>query len=240
MKILIVGDSHTGALKRGLDELVAQNKMAPDVSMEIIPLAVGARLAYPFWDPKDGFASIHDDGHGRRVTRVPPDDGTPLAAIGLSMALWQGRVMRLMADGNLSLPGQPSGRPISHAVFRQIVLADHQYILGLLAFLRGLDLPVVAIEPPAVFRDNRAVGRIGAERVLGAYRALRTIIRAELAAIAVPIVSLPADSLDDDGFMRSEFKHEDPLDPHHANPAFGKLMIARVEAWARNAQNTPV
>ncbi|WP_323036653.1 hypothetical protein [Pararhodobacter sp.] len=232
MKLLLIGDSHIGALKRGHDHLVAQNETDPAVSLTILPLANGANLSQPFWEPAEGYARIIDEEVRDRMDRVPPE-GLSFDAIGFSMALWHGRVMRRMVGGNHCLPGMRSGRPISRAVFRKMVEADHAHILGLLDHFHAQGQPVFSIAPPAVFRDSQAIGRIGAERVLGIFQAFQEIMRAELAKRVAPVIDFPPECLDDEGYMRALYKHPDPMDPHHANEAFGVLMIRRIEAWAR-------
>jgi hypothetical protein len=233
MKLLILGDSHTAALKRGVDQLEANGALDPSLSLSVYPLGTGARLSKPFWQPAAGYAAITDNKYSKKLDRVPPK-GETCDAVGLSMPLWYARVMRAMLEQGLCLPGTGQGQVISNAVFRQMVLADQEHILGFIDHLLSVGLPVFAIETPGVFRDNRFIGRMGAQAVLAVHQTYTTIMRCELAKRGVAIVDVPPESRDDEGFTRVEHRHEDPTDAHHGNIGFGVMMIYGIEVWARD------
>ncbi len=224
MQVLIVGDSHTGALERGRALLEQQDALPRGVTFRIVPLGTGARMDRPFWQDRGDHAVVVDKHYRQRLARIPPDDPRP-DAIGLSMPLWPGRVMRsLLTEGTLPYGIAAQGRVISRALLRRIVEADMVHTMGLARFLQGQGLPVFVVEPPGVFRDYRFAAP-GLGPVVALQTAVHAIQRAEVAAAGLPVVAVPADAFDGDGVMRESHRHEDPTDLSHANAAFGAMML---------------
>lgn len=232
MRILVVGDSHAGPLKRGWERLRAQGGLQAGVSITVQPVGAAHKLVLPFWQPAGDHARITNPRFRRRLSRIPPPGPRP-DAIGLSMPFWSGRVVRQMGRQDLSLHGVGGpGRLVSNAVFRQMVLADQKEIMALADYLLSLDLRLFVVAPPGYFRDFSDLPRLGPLRLLGLNAAYRAVMRAELAQRAVPVVDVPEACFDRQGFMLSAFRNEDPADTHHGNADFGALMIGQIERWA--------
>ncbi|GAB4266201.1 MAG: hypothetical protein Kow0013_15110 [Pararhodobacter sp.] len=227
-KLLIVGDSHTGALERGRARLAEAGALPAGIDWIVVPLGTGAGMNQPFWTPHRGRARLTQRGYRQRMPLIPPEDEV-VDAIGLSMPLWYGRVLRgLIRSGVAPVGSGVAGRPLSRALFAHVVRSDMAFILDLVAFLRDGGLPVFAIEPPGIFRDNRFLLSHGAGDLLALQSAIQAVQRKALAELGVPCVDLPPEATDETGLMRSAFRHEDPTDRHHANAAFGALMIRRI------------
>ncbi|MFN4098925.1 MAG: hypothetical protein ACK4GT_04035 [Pararhodobacter sp.] len=228
MHVLIVGDSHTGALERGRALLEEQGDLPPGIEWCILPLGTGARANTAFWTLHEDHAVLVDKHYARRLSRLPPQDPRP-DVIGLSMPLWSGRVVRGLLERGFVPHGLPGGgRVISRALLRRIVRADMRYTLELALFLRESGIPLLVIEPPRAFHALRFVRQNGAEAVLALQEAVRALQRAEVERAGLPVVWMPDDALGADGFMRPEHAHEDPSDTHHTNAAFGAMMLRRV------------
>ncbi len=223
MRVLIIGDSHTGALKRGL----ALGPWPEGIAIEVAPLGLGAQMNQPFWEDRGDHAVLLDPQYAALVPRLPPVDPRP-DAIGLSLPLWSGRLIRVLVESWLVPYGaEGPGRRLSGALLRRLVQQDMAQIMALTRFLQGQGLPLFVIEAPRAFRVHRSVVLRGADFVLTMQRQIRAIQAAEIAALGLPIVYLPDSALDPDGFMSDRYAHEDPADTHHANAAFGALMIER-------------
>lgn len=235
MKILIIGDSHTGALNRGLVALKNSDQLPRDVHIVIRPLGGGHLLPTTFFRDAGDHAEILADEYRKAFRQLPPK-GSSYDAIGLSMPLWPMRVIHGMVWGKHALAERINQRrPISNAVFRELVLADQKYVLALADLLQRLGLKVFAVSPPGLFRDHNTLKFIPPAHGLTMFETYRTIMRDALHKHGVDIVDIPAPCLDDEGFMRPEYRHELPQDEHHANAEFGSLMIQSVADWARSA-----
>lgn len=234
MKILITGDSHTGALKRGLLRIERQGLLDPEDEITVVPMGNGKFLATPFFRDAGDHAEITEPDFQRNFRQFPPS-GSQADVFGLSMPLWPMRVVRMMVNDKWDLDGRSDGcKPLSRAVFRQMVLADQQYVLALIRLLQRSGRRVLAISPPLLFADNINFEKMPAGYVLNLVDGYRSIMKDELAGLSVPVIDIPKCCIDDTGLMRREYAHEDPEDRTHANGTFGQLMIQSIQRWAAN------
>jgi len=230
MRLLITGDSHTGALYRGLKEMRASGSVSAEIVVR--PLGGGHLLPTPFFRDAGDHAAVVDPNYRQAFERLPPE-GAGYDAIGLSMPLWPMRLLHQMNWGKWSLSEEIEGRrPVSHAVFREMVMADQKYVLLLAELLQRCGLEVFAVSAPTLFRDHNSLKRLPPAHGLKIFQTYRAIICAELDARKVDIIDIPPQCLDDEGFMKQDYRHEDPKDEHHGNAAFGRLMMQAVEDWA--------
>lgn len=239
MQVLIVGDSHTGALKRGHD-LMVQDGTAPDgITWRIQPLGPGKRMNTPFWKKAGDHAVITDLQYGKMMPKLPPDDPRP-DAIGLSMPMWNGRIMRMILQSGYVVHGLPGqGHVMSRALLRHMVLSDMKYIMALGAYLGELGYAVFAIEPPTLFRHWSYVRPFGAETCLALQGEVRAIQRACVDEAGMPVIELPEGCILEDGFMDPQHRSEDPTDTHHVNAEFGALMLKRAVPYLRRIATAP-
>lgn len=234
MRILITGDSHTGALNRGLVALrAAPDRVQPALpNIRIRPLGGGHLLPTPFFEDAGDYARIVNPEYQRMFAQLPPksDPNAPATqAIGLSMPLWPMRVVHKMVWGRCTLAERIGSRtPVSRAAFRHAVLADQKYVLALAALLQRQGLLVFAVSPPGLFADHATLRHLAPAHVLHIFNSYRAIMIDQLKQHNIPIVDIPLHCLGADGFMRPEFRHEDPKDQHHANAAFGRLILESV------------
>ena len=228
MKILVVGDSHTGALNKGLVALVAAGRADLKSQVIVRPLGGGHLLPTPFFEDGGDHAIITEPLYAKNLARIPPDKGFA-GVIGLCMPLWPMRVQNQIVWSDFCLmPTQPGRHPVSEAVFRQIVLADQAYVLKLIDLLQRQGTRLIAVSPPGLFRDHGTVRKMPGPAALHMFQAYRTIMVDQLVARAVPIVDIPRQCLDAEGYMESAYRSEDSGDHHHANAAFGALMIDQI------------
>ena len=236
MKILIIGDSHTAALQRGLKALRNRNALRDDVEILVKPLGGGHLLPTPFWRDAGDHAEITEPTYRTQFARLPPE--TPAVdVLALALPLWPMRVLHQMVGAKLVLADRSEGHAtVSMAVFRQLVLADQQYVLGLIDLLIRIQMPCVALSPPVLFADHKVLNRYPTAQALRVFDVYREIMLSELAARVVPVINLPPDARQPDGFMRPDYRHDDVDDQHHANAEFGALMISQLQDWALRAK----
>ena len=101
--------------------------------------------------------------------------------------------------------------------------------------LQARGLPVFAFEPPRIFRDYRLLVHMPGGEALALQRHIRALQAAELAAIGVPVVPLPPDATDAEGFMRAALRSEDPTDSSHASGAFGAARLQQIATFLAEA-----
>ncbi|KAA8610340.1 hypothetical protein AL036_00185 [Salipiger aestuarii] len=230
MKILITGDSHTGALSQGLAQV--RDGLPGGIDIVVKPLGGGHILPTPFFRDAGTYAQIVDPDYRRNFHRLPPH-AINADMIALSAPLWPMRVMHQMVWPRHSIDAAiPGGQPISRAVFRRLVMEDQGQVLALCALLQRVGMPVLAVSPPVMFRDHATLRQMAPEHVRAMFDGYRAIMLEELAARHIPVLDVPPDCVDADGFMRPEYRHENPEDEHHANAAFGALMIRQLAALA--------
>ncbi|MBU2962615.1 hypothetical protein KO516_17645 [Citreicella sp. C3M06] len=231
MKILVTGDSHTGALAQGLALL--RPNLPTGIDILVKPLGGGHILPTPFFRDAGSHAVITDPDYRRNFHRLPPQ-AFQADVIALSAPLWPMRVMHKMVWSRQSIDmAVPGGQPVSRALFRRVVLEDQRYVLALCELLKRIGMPVVALSPPVMFRDHATLRHVDPVLVRRMFDLYRQIMLAELVERGVAVVDVPPHCLDSEGYMRPEFRHETPEDEHHANAAFGALMI---EALAQSLQ----
>ncbi|MFC4213880.1 hypothetical protein ACFP4H_12125 [Pseudophaeobacter arcticus] len=232
MKILVTGDSHIGALNRGLQQLLAARKTDRSVDISILPLGGGHLLPTPFFRDAGDHAEMVAPDYQRHMSRLPPAS-PKFDAVVLSMPLWPMRVQHQITWGKFALAEHLEGRKtISHLVFKTLVLQDQKYVLELIDLLGRIGIPVAAVSPPRMFRDHSTLKFLPATQARTCFDTYLEIMKAELKARSVPVIDLPRDCCDAEGFMLQKFRHEDPEDEHHANAEFGALMVSAVERWA--------
>ena len=231
MKVLVTGDSHTAALVRGLAALKSAGELDPAVELTVRRLGSGQLLVTPFWRAETDRAELVEPTYRRHMTRLPPEDH--LDAIGLCMPMWPMRVVRrIVSGGNCLVEPEPDRQAISQALFRNVVLRDQRYVLGLFEHLKAIGISTFAVSAPGMFRDHFNPQVMKPAAALGLFQAYRKLMAAELDVRKIPLVDVPSECLDDDGFMRAEFRHPAPGDAHHANTAFGEMMVLALQRFA--------
>ena len=232
MRILITGDSHCGALYRGLVQLQNNKKTSPSVEIVVRPIGGGHLLPTPFFRDAGDHADMTAPLYRRNLSRLPPV-APDFDAVVLSMPLWPMRLLHQMTWGGFSLGEYLANRKtVSHQTFRLMVLEDQKYILKLIELLSRNGIRLAAVSPPRLFRDHPTLKHLPARQAQACFNAYLDTIKAELSARNVAVIELPDRVSDEEGFMLQKYRHEDPEDGHHANADFGALMIAEIDRWA--------
>ena len=228
MAVVIVGDSHAGTLRRGQDDLIEAGHAGMVAQILIRPLGRAEVRNQPFFADRGDHLEITLPEYRENVERLPMP-GAERARIGLSMPLWPTRLVWPLVKARHGFsPVPPDWTPITRSLFRRLVIEDQRQVLALVDRLKALGTDPFVVSGPGLFRHHpiTSVGRPGLTLELD--REFRRLVTAELAARGVAVVDIPPQCLDDDGYMRAEFRHRRPHDLIHASREYGQLMLKRI------------
>lgn len=229
--ILLTGDSHTAALRKGQIAIEAEGRWPEQVRLSIRPLGGGHLTCEPFFIDRGDHAEITAAAYRRQMQRLPMDDDPPATIYGLSAPLHSVRLWRHPAWQSFApatMAGTVSGSPVSSGMMQRLVLEDQRHVLDLLALLKRLGKRVFVVEAPYPFQHHPAMRKTSIDLVRFVDGLYRNLIRRELARLAVPIVAVP-DRCVEDGFMLDLYAQ--PGDHHHGNQRYGETMMDEILAF---------
>jgi hypothetical protein len=118
-----------------------------------------------------------------------------------------------------------NGIPVSCGMLRSTILLWFRHQLGLIDVVMRRGGMVVAVESPRPFRHHPAFQQSRPEVIAAVDRFCQEVMLAELAKRSIPLVRIPRECLDEEGFMDTRWRSERGADPHHGNEEFGALML---------------
>lgn len=235
-RLLITGDSHTAALKRGLKALEAQGRLPEGFDVQVVGLGGGQHMIAPFFEVDRGVARMTHPTFVKRVPELPvPTPAGQAVVYGWCGLFHFAKAWRDKSWVNFrpsTVPGETT--PVSMGLISETVMEWFKQQLDLLHVVRKSGARVLVIETPRPFRHHWALKRIPAEIVLAVDQYCQQIMSAELLARGIELVRMPAGCTDDMGFMNPEWRHEEETDEHHGNEQFGALMIEQTCQYLRN------
>ncbi len=229
--ILLTGDSHTAALRKGQIAIEAEGRWPEQVRLSIRPLGGGHLTCEPFFVDRGDHAEITAAAYRRQLQRLPMDDDPAATIYGLSAPLHSVRLWRHPAWQSFApaaMAGGVSGTPVSSGMLQRLVLEDQRNVLDLLALLKRLGKRVFVVEAPYPFDHHPALRKTSRDLVRFVDRVYRDLIRRELTRLAIPIVAVPVRCVED-GFMLDVYAQ--PGDHHHGNQRYGETMMDEVLAF---------
>lgn len=224
--LFVFGDSHVGAIKKGLENLLESGGVPHDWAIRVLPLVRGGLLPTQFFRTEEG--AIRFDA--RFLERIPLDNEPVI--YGFSGNAHTTRVVRDI-DWSTHAPAAVASKeaPISAAMLHEIFWHDQRYMLQLLEAMKKLGMQVFVIEAPHLFRHNAVFGRARRQVLLHVDREYRSFFKAELDKRDVPLVAVPQACLDEEGFTLDIYRSPKPRDNHHANALFGEVMLGEILAY---------
>lgn len=243
MKLRVVGNSHVGALKRGLDRALTQQPTRFE-SVEVFPI-VRAKLELEPFSRQVGNAVELTDPQSRShlSTRAGVDkisDGAWGVCMGLHNVVllrdpfWDRHAPAWIANEDEI--------PVSDSLCQAIVLAGQEHVRAFVLQLQDAGIPAFLIASPPLRRDHPSVAERRAAVPLEVDRLARESLIAFAAQHGIPFVEHPTSSVAEDGFLREEYRSRivranGSQDRAHANADYGALMMRRVidlaqECWA--------
>ena len=229
--LLLIGDSHCGAITRGAallgsDELIGG------------PIGAASIFFHPFFEVReDRFTWLHERlafiyTRWQRLTGV--DD----------LLVQRNRLVVSLGLGTAPFYGHPMWRRAStHDVERQHLSAQlvrdmardaQRYVLSFYEELAARGLLFAAIDGPPPQRRHSAVTRMGEAMALELDHAFRAPVHDALDALGVPVIRASGVH-DEDGLLRPEFWS---TDPNHGNDEYGARVVAGLLAQ-RNGPSAP-
>ncbi|QKZ06090.1 MULTISPECIES: hypothetical protein [Pseudomonas] len=238
MNLYIVGDSHTLALSRGLEQL----KEAGQVDERIA--RVDAKFLYPGYRVGTEFYQRTEDVikfkgvklknklkalTGRR--HIAKQYGDPVFAFS-SGFYHRGLIETMLREGILPwhvLPDVQGVRRISMGETKALVHGFNEYLFRFFKDLQDLGIRFFLVAPPGPRLDDR-VGAIAP--ALHGHLALdplfRTIVQQWYDDNDIPYLSAPLSTLNSDHSLRAEYYERLNGDDHHASTEYGRLMSALI------------
>jgi hypothetical protein len=230
VQVFVTGDSHTGALKRGLMQLERLQRVPAGFQVQVQGMGSGAHMIRPFFRDLGDCAQITEPTFQDHVTQLPLPTPDGLQTV----YCWSGlfHFAKVWRDKTWAThrPATIDGvhPPVSTGMLRETILEWFRYQLAVLEVLKRNGCRVLAVESPRPFRHHPALASNPAEVVAAVDRICQDVMLGELQARSIPLVRIPQDWVDDEGFMQPEWRHEKETDPHHASARFGALMIRRI------------
>ena len=233
MMLRVIGDSHVTALALGWHQLTAEG-VKSDFEVTIGCLGSGVYLPSPFfvlegngirWTCEDyakGFLNIA----GREIMAREPG-----IIYGVCVGFHSGEIVRAPSwrqfrPWRIAAPGLV---PVSDGVVREAVNEYSRYVIELYDAMMRLDIPFFVIQAPPFRREHPCIAREGSLADVAAEvdRLFRKTITDALAARGLVDVPPPRVTMDEKGFLLPEYAVGGD-DPHHANAAYGKLLMMDV------------
>lgn len=234
MKLRIAGNSHVGALKRGLDQALAQQPTGFE-EVQVFPI-VRAKLELEPFSRRTGDAVQLIDPQSRTHLRERAgvdqiDDGVWGICMGLHNVVlmrdpfWDQHAPSWIATGEEI--------PVSPSLCAAIVLAGQEHVHAFVLQLKQAGIPVFLVSSPPLRRDHPSVASRRAEVPLEIDRLAREALADFAAQHEIPFVNYPDEALAEDGFLREKFEStivraKGSRDRAHANEEYGTLMMRRV------------
>jgi hypothetical protein len=235
----IIGNSHAGALRRGLALL---DDTEQD-SFEIIGSAAHFERTAFFKPCPEGVVIIDPD----LARRVEWKYGTPVISARTNWGFCFGHLGFLfkvrpwkLYTTTIGVDTQEQGKQlVSTGVVRAYAQNVFAHVLEFLACAALANISFTVILGPPPRRNNLAIINSGAplEQILLIDRIGRRVLSDKARALGAPVVDAPPESLDADGFLKSELcapASNGREDNNHANAEYGKLMMCRI-ATAQSA-----
>lgn len=222
---IIFGDSHIVSIYKGFEKL--KNKRRVSCPISIRPLGNGKEFKTDFFKTEGRYVHITSDILNKNIARLPFDE--PYDLYGFSGNLHTTRVLRdidwtkhaphIIADEEI---------PVTDSFLRQIFEDDQKYLLQFLDALSSLGVFIFAIEAPMPFRHAEQFTRARSDVLLYIDRMYREFTIRKLSERNIPVVRVPSELIDSEGFMLDIYRHENTRDPHHANSIYGEIMAHKI------------
>lgn len=233
--VLLTGDSHLGALRRGADLLEPDSGAARAVFW---PLGVGggARTCVHRFDPAaQTVTTIVPKWHNRSFSAAEiagAAGGDALLVVSLPLHptrllrdhSWRGHApWRLAGDDRIAM---------SDRMIAAMIDADSRHALEFTRDLARLWPDCAVLEAPRPFANARYLRRMPMEIALHLDTLYRAQVRAALEQAGIAVIAQPGSTILPDGTTDLAFDNENPEDDHHANAPYGALVLRQILAHA--------
>ncbi|MEM6589209.1 MAG: hypothetical protein AAF641_12240 [Pseudomonadota bacterium] len=231
MTLYVCGNSHTRALRAGASALEQEEGAEP---MVVFPLGTADNEAEPFSAIEDGKVVLTNRRFRKKLKQF-----FDVSAFeqehrwGICLGNHNYRVFRHEGWLNAapSWLGVTGKTPVSEDLFARIVAEDQKHIRAFFDQLISTGVRPFVISAPWPVRPNPETTEL--KLPLPMLRAIDTrarVLFAEwLSKRGLAIVTPPAETADEDGFLKPEYAKGGD-DPYHGNNTYGRLMMRKVLA----------
>ena len=232
-RLLILGNSHAAALQAGLRRL---GDAAP-AGVRVLLLGTGAHQFQPFSAPAEGGVRLTDPHYAEVVRGRFGDDVLPRFDIyGVCMGTLLPRLAHpsFWADAAPAWMADRARRPVSAGFIDALVAETQAPVRAFVAQLAATGARVAVIAGPPFRRDHVIFRHMPAAIVHAIEERVRGGLRDHARACGGDYVGAPEELVDDEGFLLPGYSQlhlrDGRHDPHHANEAYGEVMMAKVLA----------
>jgi hypothetical protein len=230
MTTYVCGNSHVAALADGAGALA---------DLTIFPLGNGRHEPTAFSRRAGDSVELVPEQYTRNVERytgapvISPGDTWGLLNVNHNVRIYRDDMWHRFRPS--ALTAADGLTPVSEDLLAAMVLRDQRGVRSFLTQLQDVGVDVFAISAPHPRQDGAAVRR-GIPRDVIAHidREARRLWREWLGGRGIALVEPPPETVTADGFLESSYGAgpgpNGGADPHHANAAYGALMLARIRA----------
>jgi hypothetical protein len=237
MNTVIFGDSHAAALKVGSDVFKCNEGWPQDQRITVTRLGSADTMIRPYFIDQGEYAEITHQEQALCIKRLPfAETEASYDYYGFCGPLNAGRLWRKVNNWlNFSpFAGQANLAPVSTGLLKQVILEEQRYNRQLIELLKRVGVKVFVIEAPKPYKHHPVLSEVNPDVIVYIDHFYKTVMKDWLVSQDIPIISIPRQCYDSDGFMLDKFKVEQ--DGIHANKKFGVIMIKEILKFLQ-AQN---
>ncbi|WP_253869751.1 hypothetical protein [Promicromonospora umidemergens] len=204
-------------------------------TLSFVRLGSGKIEPYVFSRVADGRVAPIDQNYRSQFHRlsgaphVSPERLWGFCNINNNSRIFRKPMWQEYAPSHLAHPG---ASPLSYDVVRAIVERDHHGVRVFFEQLKQVGVEFFAISAPAPRRDHPAARtEYGRDLALYIDALARELWHEWLDERGIAVIEPPAQTIDDDGFLREDLHHvraTQPPDFTHGNAAYGRMVIAEI------------
>ncbi|MCF3974710.1 hypothetical protein [Paracoccus salsus] len=230
--IILTGDSHLGAIRRGWETLSETGKER----FAFWPLGKGSGVRVPchvFNADAGSVTTTPELWRNREFSQKTIAAIDPDAIVVVSLPLNTSRILRdyswhthapwHLATEELALSDQ---------VIAKMIERDSIHAVNLVRDLALIWPALAVVEAPRFFANASYLTAKRLDVCLYVDTVYRQTVRQELAAAGVDVVAQPAATILPQGTTALKYDHPDPADDHHANEAYGRLVLDDIIRYA--------
>lgn len=235
MNTVIFGDSHAAALKVGSDVFKCNKDWPQDQHITVTRLGSADTMVRPYFIDRGGYAEITHQEQALFIQRLPfAETDVRYDYYGFCGPLNAGRLWR---KANNWLNFSPfalhaNQAPVSTGLLKHVILEEQRYNRQLIELLQRVGVKVLVIESPKPYRHHPVLSTISPATIAYIDCFYKATMTDWLTSKGVPVISIPRQCYDSDGFMLDKFKTEQ--DGIHANKKFGIIMVKETLKFLQN------
>lgn len=231
--ILLIGDSHLGAVKRGHEAdpgrypwlsfaNLGKGQVAKTRFFEVDEAACCVRITAKEWNRLEFSGAAHGD-------QPAPD------LLVVSLPINTSRILREFSWEThvpWHLKRKDHEVALSSAFVDSLIEQDSGHAVDFVIALSKIGLAVAVLEAPRFFEDAGYLKRCRLDVIQYIDNQYRQRVGQNLAQRGIGVIPQAPHTISDMGTTKMEFKNERPGDVHHANVVYGQLAIDQIRAFA--------